>query len=361
MLDLKLERIDDWSHFYTSAIESNQILSSTLPHLKKRLDYILNTYGTLLSAQEASIVKEAFRADDVWLPFYLIHSSLEYALDLILSHEETCLRSGESNAAVLASLIQSARCFADTKIQGAFQEALYAYDQSDGPSHCEEIFPSPKRHDPLQRSRENPASITLLNNAKQMIKEWNPAVLEELELYVYQYAIGNSKNASPAYQSIDEEPGHIKVAPQRLFHKENNTYYEPGSLIETVLFAGQIVHESRHQKGFYFNRIIQPTHRFDDSPFIKRDYQKVPAPHPFGHLTLGNFIDAIPSVGFELQFMQYALKNLNLTPHLKTYEEKIARKKRYLQMLFAIAQWNSACFTKQGASLLETFCKYFQS
>ena len=121
------------------------------------------------------------------------------------------------------------------------------------------------------------------------------------------------------------------------------------------------IHESRHQKGFYFNRVTDARPVLYPSGFVKQDFHRKPLYAPFGDHGFQEIFDLILSVGYELSFLQFVKKRDELCSYSEALEIKIARKRGFFYSMLGSAEHNRDALTPLGIETLDTFLDFMES
>ena len=147
-------------------------------------------------------------------------------------------------------------------------------------------------------------------------------------------------------------PGHVCLAPRHLFFHEQRSYPR-GSRIESALVASQMLHESRHQKGFFFNRITDPRPVLRPSGFVRRSCHRERFGKPFQDHIRQELFDLMLAVGYEFSYLRFLRENFSFGMYDEPLEMKLQRKRSYFFSLLLEAERHREALTPLGEAALE--------
>jgi len=360
MIDLKsTDKTDtDVAYLFAAPSSPDEILRATLPGLQERLHHLTAKYHRVLDQLGLlSHLNSPSTRESAPVLFGMIHSSFEYALHL--------LDQNNGLDAIFPHLMEQTNVMMARSKQalgrlpgGGAGYRIYEIMEGDSVNG---FFPSPRVHRLLDPGVEDLPFRNLIEAAKEWIGRWNPDLVDEIDFFIRDYALTYGEFSKSPYVSLDVQPGHIKLAPRCLFMQEGRNY-ERGSEIEVVLVAAQLIHESRHQKGFYFNRVTDPRPLLCPSGFIKPNLHERPLAWPFtrDHVWRELF-DMMLALGYELSFLNFLRENFSFGDYEEAFEKKFRKKRLYFHSQLIEAEQNRDAFTPLGLATLEELLHYLES
>ena len=219
----------------------------------------------------------------------------------------------------------------------------------DAPRH--QIFPDPKAYFRMDLEKEGREYAELVQGAGLLISTWNPELWEESSFFIRDYALSWEDSMNLLSESDGAQPGHVIIYPNHLLDNEGTSYTQ-GSPVQTILMAAQIMHEAHHQKGFFFNQVLD---------FVQPDYLSESITTLGNHFELSQLFDVVLSVGYEYLFLKYALSHFELGEFKAAFEKKVERKRGYLLGAISFGDQNQEVFTELGKETWRELLNFWES
>jgi hypothetical protein len=271
-----------------------QILNATASGLRARLHTNLAAYRTVLrDLGWLTRLEDSALLQSPAALFQLVHSPFEYGLHHLA--EVGVRRDADCDDLIRHMQRITDRAWDAVKAGLGSHRGYRVYEICPG-SAATSFFPSPRIHQELTAGPKFARYGALIDGARELIATWNVDLAAEIDLFIQDYALTDADFYQIAYLSVDGVPGHVRLVPLRLLDGEMSRY-EAGSSIERALMAAQLVHESRHQKGFFFNRVTDPRPVLYPSGFIEAAWHREPFPAPFHHRVFQELFDLVLSFG----------------------------------------------------------------
>ena len=324
-----------------------EILAAAADNLRERHLRFLQKHAPLLERLQVASPLQDLSASPQAL-FCLTHSSFEYLTSNLARRK----KRKDKEQIFLENSIRS--LVADAALDFPREQGIYEVNDK---IHSIDAFPNPATYH-LTRDEKERECRGLIESAGRFIAEWDPLFFLETRVFVRNYALAYAEDFPVHYLSSEEEPGFVLIAPRRLLFKEK-MIYPRGGKIEKLLVAAQIVHESRHQKGAFFNRFCDPRPVLTPSGFVKPGFRRTALKHPFSHFILANAFDLILSVGYEVLFLQSITAREDLGEYRECFENKIKRKKVYIFSILMAVEQNREALTPLGLQTLEAMMESF--
>ena len=343
----------DLQQIYVYPSSPEDILRYSHKGLQKRWLSLLNRYQKTFEDLD---LWEDFESsgilDSPQALFLLIHSSLELAL--LYLHRQ--FRSKTPNTSLVehtTQLISKAL----VQSQNHELEPHHRLYRALGKMTGREVFPT-TAHYYLLPNQEHDSMSQRLGAAKKILNDLNPELVREVDLFIRDYAFFDPKaDYTVNTVSFIHSPGHIMMTPEKLMQDDP---CELNTELEAIAIAAHLIHESRHQKGYFFNRAIDPDLRLAPSGFVHRQYRAVRT-NLLLDFELQNMLDLCMAVSTECIFWQFMQTSGKYPQYSEQFEKKIQRKKKYWRDFMTVAEMHQHVLTPQGAEIYQEILRFWEN
>lgn len=287
------------------------------------------------------------------LKFEIIHSPLPYILKSLARYEK--MDEGENESTRMAHLRERGHDLLDSldrviRRMGA-REPHYQIYQIQSDKARVDLFPSPGRDIPVPYRKDSEFREEI-DKARSWVHKWKPTMMQEIDLFIRDYALSRSLDNSYTTESVEYDPGHVKIFPRLVLKEAGMLDYE-GTDTEAILLAAELIRESRRQKIFYFNRILDLDSKSQPNAFVHERAKKEILKRPFEKETLATLFEKFLALGFEVMFLEFLIKSDPLDEYPSALEIRLEDKRQKFLTIASFVVKNKTQLTDLGIASIK--------